>query len=128
MSGDGEIGRHVAALGRGAARRCVVCAAAWSRWSTPRMRPRRVGSRMDTGTTVIREEGESGDFFYFRADGSVACWAVLASRPTNVCPDKTDFLATALSFINIYNYIYIQLLKYKSECIRCRSLSLIPVL
>jgi len=67
-------------------------------------------------------------YFYFRADGSVACWAVLASRPTNARPDETDFLATTLSFINIYNYIYIQLLKYKSECIRCPSLSLIPVL
>jgi hypothetical protein len=28
------------------------------------MQARRVGSRIDAGTTTIREEGESGNFFY----------------------------------------------------------------
>ena len=116
VSGSGETGKQAAV--------------ARSRWSKLR--------RCGHGDLVREWMGKQRQFekkvraaifyFYFHADGSVACWAILASRPTNVCLDKTDFLATALSFINIYNYIYIQLLKYKSECIRCRSLSLIPVL
>jgi hypothetical protein len=36
-------------------------------------------------------------YFYFRADGSVAYWAVRALRPSNTHPDETDAMPTALS-------------------------------
>jgi hypothetical protein len=62
------------------------------------MRVQRVGSRIDGEKAVIREEGASGDFlFYFRVDGSVACWPVRTSRSTNTRLDKMDALLTALS-------------------------------
>jgi hypothetical protein len=72
-----------------------------------RQRDRGGASRSDAGTkswfeneweTVAIREGVSDDFlFYFCVDGSIACWAVRASRPTNACPDETDTLPTALS-------------------------------
>ena len=91
--------QHAIACGRGNAVTVEQAAA---------MRARRVGSRMDGETTAIREEGESGDFlfFYFRADGSVACWAVRASRPTNARLDETEALPTALSNLICWVWIH----------------------
>jgi hypothetical protein len=44
------------------------------------IRARRVSLRMDTGTTTIPEERESGDlFFCFRADDNIVCWVVWTS-------------------------------------------------
>jgi hypothetical protein len=62
------------------------------------MRAWRIGSRMDGEIAAIREEGESGNFyFYVLANSSVACWAVRTSRPVNAHPDEKDALPTTLS-------------------------------
>jgi hypothetical protein len=35
-------------------------------------------------------------FYFFCADGSVACWVVRTSRPTSACQDETDAIPTTL--------------------------------
>jgi len=74
VSGGGEIGRQVTALGRGAARHCVSTAG--SAVTVKHVAAvlhggdSRVGSRMDAEAAAIQEESD-GYFFYFEHTRSV---------------------------------------------------------
>ena len=69
VSGGGETGKQAAVLGRGVAHRGIAATTAWAR-----QRDRGGASRGDAGaeswfengwkTAAIREESESGDFFF----------------------------------------------------------------
>ena len=104
VSGGGEIGRQATALGRGAARRCIAAAAVRAAWQrgrggTDRGHGEFVREWMGKPLRFEKKVRAAIFYFYFRADGSVVCWVVRASRPTNMRSDETDALPTTLSIV-----------------------------
>jgi hypothetical protein len=99
VRGGGETGRWAARSG------AVQHAAALRAWQCGRGGAR----RGDTGAESGFENGCGHNvdsrgkwkrrffYFYFLADGSVACWVVFgrALKPTNACPGETGTLPTA---------------------------------